>query len=191
MHRLVRNGFVRNGFVAAAGLAAALALTGCGGGGADDKGGDPGKDKAGRPTGGAATATPSPGADPDSGADSGADSGSGSGSDSGASTPAAVEGAWLGMTDGKAVNLTIKKGHAVVLADSRVCQGAAKGADGNKVVLALKCHDGSTDRASGSAETSDGRKIVVTWDSGKKDTLAKSPLGEDLPTSLPSLPPQP
>jgi hypothetical protein len=189
VHRLVRNGFVRNGFVAAAGLAAALALTGCGGSGGDDKGGDPGKDKAGRPTGGAATATPSPGADPDSGADSGADSGSGLGS--GASTPAAVEGAWLGMTDGKAVNLTIKKGHAVVLADSRVCQGAAKGADGNKVVLALKCHDGSTDRASGSAETSDGRKIVVTWDSGKKDTLAKSPLGEDLPTSLPSLPPQP
>ncbi|MFI6105753.1 hypothetical protein [Streptomyces sp. NPDC051310] len=177
MHRLVRNGFVRNGFVAAAGLAAALALTGCGGGGSDEKGGGPGKDKAGRPTGGAATATPSPGADPDSG--------------SGASTPAGVEGAWLGMTDGKAVNLTIKKGHAVVLADSRVCQGAAKGADGNKVVLALKCHDGSTDRASGSAETSDGRKIVVTWDSGKKETLAKSPLGEDLPTSLPSLPPQP
>ncbi|MFJ8588608.1 hypothetical protein ACIRD2_28695 [Streptomyces sp. NPDC093595] len=186
MHRLVRNGFVRNGFVAAAGLAAALALTGCGGGG-DDKGGEPGRDEAGRPAGGAATATPSPGADPDAG--SGADSGSDTGS--GAATPAAVEGAWLGMTDGKAVNLTIKKGHAVVLADSRVCQGAAKGAVGNKVVLALKCHDGSTDRASGTAETSDGRKIVVTWDSGKKDTLAKSPLGEDLPTSLPSLPPQP
>ncbi|WP_324615799.1 hypothetical protein [Streptomyces sp. NRRL S-118] len=181
MHELVRNGFVRNGFVAVAGLAAALALTGCGGGGSDDKGGDPGKDKGGPDTGGAATAGPSPG--------SGTDSGTGSGS--GAGTPAEVEGAWLGRTDGKAVNLTIKKGHAVVLADSRVCQGTAKGADGGKVVLALKCHDGSTDRASGSAETSDGRKIVVTWDSGKKDTLAKSPLGEDLPTSLPSLPTQP
>ncbi|MET9803349.1 hypothetical protein [Streptomyces sp. NPDC006368] len=167
MHRLIRNRVV-----AAVGCLTALALAGCGGGGDDNRSGGAGREK---DKGGAVTATPSPATpEPADGATAADD----------------VEGAWLGITDGKAVNLTIKKGHAVVLAESRLCQGSARSARPGRVTLGVKCQDGNTDRATGSAVTSDGRKIVVTWDSGKKDTLTKSPLSA-VPSSLPSLPPQP
>ncbi|MEU0272333.1 hypothetical protein [Streptomyces sp. NPDC006307] len=97
----------------------------------------------------------------------------------------------MAVTDGKAVNLTIKKGHAVVLAESRLCQGFAKDAGQGVVSLTVKCRDGGTERASGTAREAAGGKLVVTWDSGTTDTLTKATVGENVPTSLPSLPPQP
>ncbi|MEU7283025.1 hypothetical protein AB0A69_30230 [Streptomyces sp. NPDC045431] len=158
---------VRNTAVTAAGCAAALALTGCGGGADTDDG-------RGKTDGRAATVPPSPAASP--------------------ATPPpapALEGAWLGVTDGKAVNLTVKKGHVVVLAESRLCQGSARDAGPGAVSLTVKCRDGDTGRARGTAREAGGGKLVVTWESGTTDTLTKAPTGENVPTSLPSLPPQP
>ncbi|MFJ8645637.1 hypothetical protein ACIRNI_05890 [Streptomyces sp. NPDC093546] len=166
---------VRNAAVAAAGCAAALALTGCGGGA------DPG-DGRGKTDGGVSPApspgTPSPAASPAT-------------PTAAPAPPPALEGAWLGVTDGKAVNLTVKKGHAVVLAESRLCQGFAKDAGQGVVSLTVKCRDGGTDRARGTAREAAGGKLVVTWDGGTTDTLTRATVGENVPTSLPSLPPQP
>lgn len=154
---------VRTGAVVATGLLTALALTGCGSD--NDK---PDADK-----GSGSTATPAP---------AGSDSSSTGGGDA-ASTGGleALEGAWAGQTDGKAVVLSVASGKAVVVADSHVCSGNAKGAD--KVTLQLKCADGDADRTSGTVESNDGKTVVVSWDGGTKDSLGKTDAGslEGLP----------
>lgn len=153
---------VRTGAVVATGLLTALALTGCGSD--NDK---PDADK-----GSGSTATPAP------------DGGDGS-STGGDAAPTgglkALEGAWAGQTGGKAVVLSVASGKAVVVADSHVCSGNAKGAD--KVTLQLKCADGDTDRTSGTVESNDGKTVVVSWDGGTKDSLGKTDAGslEGLP----------
>ncbi|MFG3499239.1 hypothetical protein [Streptomyces sp. NPDC047928] len=173
MHKLDRS--VRAGVAVAACVTAAVALTGCGSGDDSGKGGP--------------SATPPP-ASPSTG---GTDAGPGS------ATLAGVEGSWAGITDGKPVNLTVRKGQAVVITEARVCQGEAKEAgvagetgEAGEVTLALRCQDGNTDRATGTVESVDGTQIVVAWDGGKRDTLMKATanLPSSLP-SLPSLPPQP
>ncbi|WP_066946566.1 hypothetical protein [Streptomyces lushanensis] len=169
--------------LAAAGLvtALALALTGCGGGSGD--GVDSGKDKGGADA-------PSASAD-GSGSDAGASADTGSGG-AGAS---AVEGSWAGLTDGKAVALSVKGGKVALVADSHVCQGSVE--DMGEPMLSLTCADGNTDRTMGSIESNDGKTLVIAWDKGKKDKLAKTGTGalpeglpedlpEDLPTDLPT-----
>ncbi|ORT59052.1 hypothetical protein [Streptomyces sp. CB03238] len=142
-HRLVRAGIV-----AAAGTAAVLALAGCGGGRDQQRGDDPGD---GGKLVTSPTASPSASPSPAAGA--------------------AFEGSWVGLTDGKPVSLTIKKGHALVLAEAHVCQGTAQGTD--TVTLTLTCDDGYTARTKGSADA-DKEKLVVSWSAGVKDTLTKA-----------------
>lgn len=161
MYRLVRTGAV-----VATGLLTALALTGCGGGSDSDQ------DGADRSYG----ATPAP-----SGS---AGDESGSGADSATGGLKALEGAWAGQTDGKAVVLSVASGKAVVVADSHVCSGTAK--DMGKPMLALTCADGNTDRTMGAVESNDGKTLVVSWDGGAKDTLAKT--DADSLEGLPDLP---
>ncbi|MYR95048.1 MULTISPECIES: hypothetical protein [unclassified Streptomyces] len=150
--------FVRTGGVMVAALAAALALTACGS-----------DDDAGKGSGGGSAATP------------GGDQGPGStGVDA-----AALEGTWVGLTDGRNVTVSITAGKVALVADQAVCQGDVK--DMGEVMLALKCTGGSDDRTMGSIESNDGKKLVVSWDGGTKDTLSKADPGK-LPTDLPSLP---
>ncbi|MFE7706812.1 hypothetical protein ACFU6I_13615 [Streptomyces sp. NPDC057486] len=154
MHPLVRTGAV------VAGLAVAVALTGCGS--------DSGK------------------SDSDTGAADGPTSAPAAGGDSGsAGDAAALDGTWAGVTDGKAVALSVTAGKAALVADAHVCSGEVK--DMGKVMLALKCTDGDTARTMGTIASNDGRTIVVEWDAGSKDTLAKTEPGA-LPTGLPGLP---
>nr|WSW68479.1 hypothetical protein OG461_21000 [Streptomyces sp. NBC_00995] len=157
---------VRTVAVVATGLLTALALTGCGG--------DGGKDGADRGAG--ATATPAPAGSTDDDSASGADGATGG--------TRALEGAWAGLTDGKAVVLSVASGKAVVVADSHVCSGTAK--DTGKPALVLTCADGDTARTRGAVESNDGKTVVVSWEGGTKDTLAKT--DADSLEGLPDLP---
>ncbi|MGW0557101.1 hypothetical protein ACWDZ6_23385 [Streptomyces sp. NPDC002926] len=141
--------------VAAAGLvaAAALVLSGCGSDGGDDAG----KEKA--------STAPT---------EAGGDAGAGSGN---------IEGAWAGVTEGKAVSLAVTGTKAVLLADGHACTGEVS--DMGKQMLSLKCADGNTDRTMGSIESNDGKTLVISWDAGAKDMLIKSAAGK-LPTGLPT-----
>ncbi|WP_406451495.1 hypothetical protein OG782_16085 [Streptomyces sp. NBC_00876] len=158
----------RTGAVVATGLLTALALTGCGSDG--DKGGTD-KDSG-------SSAAPSAGTSSPSGSGSGGDDGSAGGLK-------ALEGAWAGQTGGKAVVLSVASGKAVVVADSHVCSGTAKDM-GGKPMLDLKCADGDTARTMGAVESNDGKKLVVSWDGGAEDTLAKT--DADSLEGLPDLP---
>ncbi|GGT27286.1 hypothetical protein GCM10010271_33790 [Streptomyces kurssanovii] len=154
MLKLVRTSAV------AAGLVAALALTGCGSGDSDDAG----KDKA--------TASPT---------EAGGDSGGGEG------RARDIEGTWTGLSDGKPVALSVQGSNAAIVADGHACTGEVQ--DTGKQMLSLKCADGNTDRTLGSIESNDGTTLVISWDAGKKDTLKKSEAGalpDGLPTGLPS-----
>lgn len=146
-----------------AALAASLALTACG---SDD---DAGK-----------------GSGPDAGAS--AKPGDGQASGGGGTDTAALDGTWVGLTDGKNVTVSITAGKVALVADQSVCQGDVK--DMGEVMLALKCTGGSTDRTMGAIESNDGEKLVLSWDGGVKDTLSKADPGK-LPTDLPSLPEMP
>ncbi|QGV79307.1 hypothetical protein [Streptomyces ficellus] len=172
-HRLVRTGGV-----AAAGLTALLVLAGCGGGPAGDGGRDAtGAPAAGATAGGHPPASPAPSPTPTPSAPP--------------VTAGAVEGSWVGLTDGRPVSLTVKKGHALVLADAHVCQGTARGT--GPVTLSLTCDDGYTTRTKGTAATTRDT-LVVTWSGGTKDTLAKAAPPQGTPSLVappPSTPPTP
>ncbi|MFC8831134.1 hypothetical protein ACFT9I_38025 [Streptomyces sp. NPDC057137] len=161
MHQLVRSG------VAAAGLVVALTLTGCGG---SDSGDDSGKDKG--------TSTPAP-SEPAGGTDEATpDAGS---------TADSLEGSWAGMTEGKAVALSVKEGKAALIADEHICQGDVQDM-GGEPMLSLKCADGNTDRTMGSIDSNDGKTLALSWQGGTKDSLTKTDPGklpEGLPTDIP------
>ncbi|MFG2676232.1 hypothetical protein [Streptomyces sp. NPDC048445] len=159
---------VRTGAVVATGLLTALALTGCG---SDNDKPDSDSDKG---SGSASAPTPD---HSDGSSTAGGDGASGGG-------PEALEGAWAGQTDGKAVVLSVAHGKAVVVADSHVCSGSAKGTD--KVTLELRCADGDTGRTAGTIESNDGKTVVVAWDGGTKDSLGKT--DADSLEGLPGLP---
>ncbi|MGW6289959.1 MULTISPECIES: hypothetical protein [unclassified Streptomyces] len=156
---------LRTGAVAVAALAASLALTACGG---DDAGKDSGADSA-------ASATP------------GSGGGNGSGEPAGGAVDAAaLEGTWVGLTDGKNVTVSVSARKVALVADQSVCQGDVKDM-GGEPMLALKCTGGSTDRTMGAIDSVDGSKLVLSWDGGAKDTLTKAEPGK-LPSGMPSLP---
>ncbi|MEU3051660.1 hypothetical protein [Streptomyces griseus] len=159
---------LRTGAVVAAALAAALTLTACGSD--DDAGKDSGADSA-------ASATPGGGGGGD---DSSGESG-GAGPDA-----AALEGTWVGLTDGKNVTVSVAARKVALVADQSVCQGDVKDM-GGEPMLALTCTGGSTDRTMGAIDSVDGSKLVVSWDGGAKDTLTKAEPGK-LPSGMPSLP---
>ncbi|MET9660290.1 hypothetical protein [Streptomyces sp. NPDC006510] len=153
---------VRTGAVIAAGILTAVALTGCSSDGEknDEPGRGAGAEQSGRT--------------PDGGEDSGS-----------RTDAAALEGGWAGRTDGKAVVLSVASGKAVLVTEQHACTGTVQ--DAGKVTLALKCVDGGDDRTTGAVESNDGKTVVVSWDSGVKDTLAKTAPGA-LPSGLPDLP---
>ncbi|MHC3819110.1 hypothetical protein [Streptomyces sp. DT9] len=159
---------VRTGAVVVTGLLTVLALTGCG---SDNDKPDSDSDKG---SGSASAPTPD---HSDGSSTGGGDGASGGG-------PEALEGAWAGQTDGKAVVLSVAHGKAVVVADSHVCSGSAKGTD--KVTLDLRCADGDTGRTAGTIESNDGKTVVVAWDGGTKDSLGKT--DADSLEGLPGLP---
>ncbi|MEV4880823.1 hypothetical protein [Streptomyces cyaneofuscatus] len=152
--------FVRTGGVVVAALAASLALTACGS-----------DDDAGKGSGSDAGSSAAPGDGQGSG-DAGADA-------------AALEGTWVELTDSKNVTVSIAAGKVALVADQAVCQGDVK--DMGEVMLALKCTGGADDRTMGAIESNDGKKLVLSWGGGLKDTLSKAAPGK-LPTDLPSLP---
>ncbi|MFJ1593647.1 hypothetical protein ACIOD0_25875 [Kitasatospora albolonga] len=155
--------FVRTGGVVVAALAASLALTACG---SDD---DAGK-----------------GAGPDAGSSATPGDGGGDGEPAGGGADAAaLEGTWVGLTDGKNVTVSITARKVVVVAEQAVCHGDVK--DMGEVMLAVKCPGGAADRTMGAIESNDGKKLVVSWDGGTKDTLSKADPG-NLPSGMPTLP---
>ena len=152
----------------AAGLTAALVLTGCS---SDDSGS--GSDSADKSASPGATATES------------ADTGGGSGETSG--TKGKLEGSWLATTDGKAVALMITgKKAAIFSTGGAVCSGTA-GTESGMQMLRLKCTDGSTDRTTGMVDSVSGTTLKITWSGGVgKETYTKSEGGGGLPTGLPT-----
>ncbi|MCX5198505.1 hypothetical protein OOK31_32255 [Streptomyces sp. NBC_00249] len=151
---------LRISVVAAAGLVAALTLTGCG----SDSG--PAADKQ---TGVPAPATPAPGGS--------AAAGAGAGS---------LDGGWIAMANpGKGVVLTVKGQMAFVVeaATGLTCEGTTDGK-----TLDLKCPAGAT-RSKGKVDSVDATSLKVTWEGAAgTDTFQKSEPGKlpSLPATLPS-----
>ncbi|MGB8942854.1 MAG: hypothetical protein WCD21_21825 [Streptomyces sp.] len=162
MRTHVRN--VRIG-AAAAGLVAALVLTGCSSDGGD--GGDEGKDKG---SAGSSAGTPDEG-----GADSDADSGADSGAEEGSS-----EGSWVATADGNPLALVIAGKQATLLGENVLCSGTA-GAE----TIRLKCAKGDSGRTEGTVESVNGTSMTVSWQGAGKDQFTRTKGGK-LPDGLPT-----
>ena len=158
MRTHVRN--VRIG-AAAAGLVAALVLTGCSSDGGD--GGDEGKDKS---SAGASSAGADGSKTPDEG-DSGAKSGS-------------VEGSWVATADGNPLALVIAGKQATLLGEDVLCSGTAS-AD----TIRLKCAKGDSGRTKGTVESVNGTSMSVAWEGSGTDQFTKTEGGK-LPEGLPT-----
>ncbi|MEU6676835.1 hypothetical protein [Streptomyces sp. NPDC046925] len=153
---------------AAAGLVAALVLTGCSSDGGD--GDDEGKDKSS--AGSSAGAEGSSDADaPDEGSDSGADSGAKDGSS---------EGSWVATADGNPLALVIAGKQATLLGENVLCSGTTGGD-----TLTLKCAKGDSDRTNGTVESVNGTSMTVSWQGAGKDQFTKTEGGK-LPEGLPT-----
>ncbi|MBA2808054.1 hypothetical protein E0500_011695 [Streptomyces sp. KM273126] len=156
---------------AAAGLAAALVLTACGGDGSDGDNGGDGGDSTDKASSAAPSATET------------SDTGGGSGS-SGAQSELA--GSWVATTQGKAVALIVTGVDASVFdTGGSVCSGSAKEESGMQMIR-LTCPDGGDDRTVGMVDSVSAESLTVTWESGVgKETYQKAPGGK-LPSELSS-----
>ncbi|MFE9098283.1 hypothetical protein [Streptomyces sp. NPDC007264] len=151
--------------LAAAGLAAALVLTGCSGDSGSDGSTDSGSSTPSTPaadTGGSGTPTGKPG------------------------KPGKLEGSWLATTGGKAVALVINGKQAGLFATGgTVCSGTA-GEEAGMLMIHLKCTDGSKDRGTGMVDSVNSTTMKVTWQGGiGTETYTKS-AGGQLPSGLPT-----
>ncbi|MGW4391565.1 hypothetical protein [Streptomyces sp. NPDC004685] len=151
---------------AAAGVAAALVITGCSSDSGD--GGDGGKAKE------------TPQASASTGADTG---GSGSGSGSGGKS-GSLQGSWVTTSQGKSVALLIS-GKKVALVGEHVCSGTA-GDEMGMQMLTLKCADGNTDRNTGQVKSVDATTLKVSWGGFGDDTFRKTDNGK-LPSGFPTM----
>ncbi len=150
---------------AAAGLAAALVLTGC----SSDDTGSEAKESSAAPT-------------PTDTADSG-----GSGDSSGAKTE--LQGNWLATTGGKAVALFVNGEEVAVFVGTSVCSGKVSD-EANMQMIALKCQDGSDDRTEGMVDSVSAKSLTITWEgSVGEETFQKAEgsLPSGLPTDLPTV----
>ena len=145
---------------AAAGVAAALMITGC----SSDSGDGGGKSKE------SPQATES--------ASAGADTG-GSGGKSGS-----LEGSWVTTSQGKSVALLIS-GKKAALVGEHVCSGTA-GDEMGMQMLTLKCADGNTDRTMGQVKSVDATTLKVSWEGFGDDTFRKTDNGK-LPSGFPTV----
>ncbi|MDX3646096.1 hypothetical protein P1P70_43315 [Streptomyces sp. MB09-02B] len=154
----------------AAGLTAALVLTGCSGD-SGDSGDSATKDSSAAPT-------PSDGAD-------GSDSG-GSGDSSGTKTE--LQGNWLATTGGKPVALFVNGAEVAVFVGTSVCSGKVSDAD-DMQMISLKCQDGSDDRTEGMVDKVSGKSLTITWEGGVGEETfrkAEGSMPSGLPTDLPT-----
>ncbi|MFD9822556.1 hypothetical protein [Streptomyces violascens] len=152
MHR-----HIRTAGLAAAGLSAALVLTGCGSSKSDDK-----------------PATKSP-----SGSDSSSPAKGGDG------TPAKagdLQGSWTAKVGSKSVTMAIAD-KGVALLSPHVCSGTVAETSG-MTMLTMKCADGNTDRTQGMA-TIKGGNLEVKWEGGGTESFTRGKAGS-LPTDLPT-----
>ncbi|MET7514011.1 hypothetical protein ABZS88_11100 [Streptomyces sp. NPDC005480] len=154
---------VRTG-AAAAGVAAALVITGCSSDSGD--GGDGGKSKE----------TPQASATASAGGDTG---GSASGGKSGS-----LQGSWVTTSQGKSVALLIS-GKKVALVGKHVCSGTA-GDEMGMQMLTLKCADGNSDRNMGQVKSVDATTLKVSWEGFGDDTFRKTDNGK-LPSGFPTM----
>ncbi|MFG2651584.1 hypothetical protein [Streptomyces sp. NPDC048436] len=143
---------------AAAGLVAALVLTGCSSDG--DDGGGGGKDE-----GSAGASTP--------GGDSDADAGSGGKGGS-------PEGSWLATADGNPLALVIAGKQATLLGENVLCSGTAAGES-----IQLKCAKGDSGRTKGTVDSVDKTSMTVSWQGAGKDEFTRTKGGK-LPEGLPT-----
>ncbi|TGB13532.1 hypothetical protein [Streptomyces sp. MZ04] len=153
----VRN--VRIG-AAAAGLVAALVLTGCSSDG--DDGGDKDKSSAGSSAGADGSNTPDEGS-----GDTGAKDGS-------------VEGSWVTTADGNPLAMVIAGKQATLLGEDVLCSGTAS-AD----TIELKCAKGDSGRTKGTVESVNGTSMSVAWEGSGTDQFTKTEGGK-LPEGLPT-----
>ncbi|UQT57224.1 hypothetical protein M4V62_20140 [Streptomyces durmitorensis] len=157
----VRN--VRIG-AAAAGLVAALVLTGCSSDGGDGE--DTGKDK-------------------DKGSSAGSDSGS-AGSSGGSDAPdeggedGSSEGSWVATADGNPLALVIAGKQATLLGENVLCSGTAAGD-----AIKLKCAKGDSARTEGTVESVNGTSMTVSWQGAGQDQFTRTKGGK-LPEGLPT-----
>ncbi|MEU6219972.1 hypothetical protein ABZ845_21005 [Streptomyces sp. NPDC047022] len=153
--------------LAAAGLATALALTGCSGGsGSDDSAGG--------------TPTPSTSASPGSPGDTGGGSGTSGGK------AGKLEGSWLATTKGKAVVLMIN-GRQVALYETNgtLCRGTA-GDEAGMQMIHLSCPDGGKNRKTGMVDSVNSASLKVTWQGGLGTETYQKAEGSGLPSGLPT-----
>ncbi|WP_055492025.1 hypothetical protein [Streptomyces sp. TP-A0356] len=148
--------------LAAAGLTAALVLTGCSSGSGDGGSSAP-----------SASSSSSPAA-----------TGDGSGAPS--AKPGKLEGSWLATTDGKAVALVITgKQAALFTTGGTVCSGTA-GEEAGMEMIHLKCTDGSKNRRTGMVDSVTSAGMKVTWQGGiGAETYTRSEGGK-MPSGLPT-----
>ncbi|MFC3573828.1 hypothetical protein ACFOZ0_11200 [Streptomyces yaanensis] len=150
--------------LAAAGLTAALVLTGCGS--------DSGDDDSSAPSAPASTPT--------------ANTGGGSGTPN-AKAAGKLEGSWLATTGGKAVAFVVTGNQAALFTTGgTVCSGTA-GEEAGMQMIRLKCTDGNKDRRTGMVDSVNSTTMKVTWSGGSvgKETYTKSEGGK-LPSGLPT-----
>ncbi|MET7693226.1 hypothetical protein ABZT06_35590 [Streptomyces sp. NPDC005483] len=134
----------RRAGLAAAGLAGALVLTACSGGGSDDD-----------PSAGASTAV-----SPSASASASASASGGTGGTS--SSSGEVAGSWLATTGGKAVALLVNGDQAgLFVTGGTVCSGSA-----STDTIRLKCTDGSKNRVNGTVESVGKDTLKVNWEGG-------------------------
>ncbi|BFO14070.1 hypothetical protein SHKM778_04580 [Streptomyces sp. KM77-8] len=142
----------------AVGLAGALALTACGGGGSDDIDNKPTPARS-------STAAPSPEA---------------------SRAPAGpLEGNWLVTVDSQAVVLMVSGEEAALFATGgTVCSGTAR-EEGGTHTIRLKCGD-DEDRANGTVDSVDKNSLKVTWKSPLGTETYTRAEGGSFPSGLPT-----
>jgi hypothetical protein len=145
----------------AAGLVAALVLTGCSSDG-DDGGGGKDEGKGGGSAGSGAS-------------DEGSDSGSGSGGKGGG-----AEGSWLATADGNPLALVIAGKQATLLGENVLCSGTAAGES-----IQLKCAKGDSDRTKGTVDSVNGSSMTISWQGAGKEQFTRTKGGK-LPEGLPT-----
>ncbi|MEU6662622.1 hypothetical protein [Streptomyces sp. NPDC046821] len=145
---------------AAAGVAAALVITGC-----SSDSGDGGGKAAKSPE--ASSSAPTEGS---------------------ASKSVNLEGSWVAKAGSKSIALLVT-GKKAALVGEHVCSGTV-GEEAGTRVLALKCPDGNTDRNTGKVTSVDATTLTVSWgavtDTFRKAENGKLPSGfptMGLPTS--------
>ncbi|MEU1373423.1 hypothetical protein ABZ442_07145 [Streptomyces triculaminicus] len=93
-----------------------------------------------------------------------------------------LDGAYAARSADGPVGLSLYGDKAAVYSDNgkRACVGSFH-RDAKPATLALRCADGNTDRAGGKVEPTGDKTLVVTWDSGTKDTFTRTADAAPLP----------